>query len=603
MIDQPPHHTTPEPPLTPEHLCDRYGAALLDYTSLWLNDADRATETVRTTLTLAHHNAHRLTAPGHLRAWLYALARHQAAHPDDGHAFSTGPLPAVPGHVTPPPAEPATEPSITGARLAYDALSALDRRDRELLELHLRHRLEAGELAALFGQDPAAITTTLTTAADLVEAWASAIRQAGRQHPTCPGAAALARDWITAPSRGTRTKIRSHVGRCPTCAKAANLTVDATALLQHLPIAPLTPRARARILQPAAPTDPAPAPIPWTATGFPHQIDQLEPEPAGPADPALEGFRANIGTDFWADTDRADRAFWTEDPIRPPAAAPSRPAEPGPDAAIASPAAAEPRDRTLRDVLIALSARPLRAARSAALTAAALVICVVIGVHLSQPAPVQTTSARYPEPIAVPSQDPLPMETAPPPPPAARTTAPPTADPTTSTPPAPPARPRTTPRAPSPRATSSPAVPRREINPASPRPRRSTALPEGGPGRPPPPPSSGPGSGFGAAATLTASATAVDLDASGTATVTLTASATLTWSAHSSALQVLPAGGTLGAGQSTTLQILAPAADPGRFGYGACTAASAQHLTVTWSAPGATGDGQLTITVRTPACG
>ncbi|MFI7049094.1 hypothetical protein [Streptosporangium sandarakinum] len=587
MTDQPSHHTTAPPhspsapaPLTTEQLCERYGAALLDYTRLWLADTSRAADAVRETLTLAQQHAHRLTHPGQLRAWLYALARHQAAHSDDSHAFSTSPLPAVPDTAVTPPAEPPAAPGLTGARLAYDALSALDRRDRELLELHLRHRLEASELAALFATDPAAITTALTAATDLVEAWASAIRQADRQHPACPEAATLAHGWITTPSRGIRIKIRSHVGRCPICAKAANLTVDATALLRHLPIAQLTEHTRARILQAVGPVQ---TPITWTDTGFPEQIDQLELEPARPADPALDGFRANAGKDFWADPDQADRAFWTDKPA------------PATEARFTE--AATPGEKSLRDVLISLSARPLRAARSTALTAAALVICIVIGIQLSQPAPVQTTSARYPEPLAVPSQDPLPPETAPPPPPTTLTSHTPTAAPATSAPSAPTKRPRATPK----RPTSSPIPTRREVNGSSPRP-RSTTLPDTGPGQPPPPPpSTGRDFGAGTGTTLSASATAVDLDASGTTTVTLTASGSLTWSASSPALQLLPASGTLSSGQSTTLQILSPMTDPTRVDYGACAAASAHPLTVTWSAAGSTG--QLTIAVRTPLCG
>ncbi|MEU9835593.1 hypothetical protein AB0D67_29005 [Streptosporangium sp. NPDC048047] len=585
MTDQPPHHIAAPPrfqsaPALPtvEQLCERYGAALLDYTRLWLADTSRAADAVRETLALAHQHAHRLTHPDQLRAWLYALARHQAAHCDDSHAFSTSPLPAVPSSAVPSPADPSAGPGLTGARLAYDALSALDRRDRELLELHLRHRLEASELAALFATDPAAITTALTAATDLVEAWASAIRQADRQNPACPEVATLAHGWITTPSRGIRIKIRSHVGRCPICAKAANLTVDATALLQHLPVAQLTDRTRARILQTG---DAVQTPLTWTVTGFPQQIDQLELGPARPVDPALDGFRANAGKDFWADSDHADRAFWTDEPA---AVTEARFTE-----------AATPGKKSPRDVLISLSARPLRAARSTALTAAALVICIIVGMQLSQPAPVQTTSARYPEPLAVPSQDPLPPETAPPPPPTTLTSHTPTAAPTTSAPPAPTKRPRATPK----RPTSSPIPARREVNGSSPRP-RSSNLPDTGPGQPPPPPSTGRDFGSGTGTTLSASSTTVDLDASGTATVTLTASGSLTWSASSPALQLLPASGALSSGQSSTLQILSPMTDPTRIDYGAC-AASAHPLTVTWSTAGSTG--QLTIVVRTPSCG
>ncbi|MFI6883721.1 RNA polymerase sigma factor [Streptosporangium canum] len=626
MTDRPPHttarpaapdrsHPTPPTPHRPtssalppaEQLCQRYGDALVDYARTWLAAPDLAADTVRHALTLARQNPQHLPHPSQHRAWLYALTRLLAATADSGHAFSTGPQAAISD--TPratPPSEHTTTPQTTTHQLAADALSALDRRDRELLELGMRHHLDITEISMILQQDPSETATALTAACDLLEAWASAVRQAGKHHPTCPQAAALATEWATSPSRGIRTKIRTHVKRCLTCGKAAHITVTATSLMQHLPITPLTPTHREHLPHPAAPPD---TPITWSSTGFPLQPDQDLPDTTTSADPALEGFRANADTDFWAEA--SDHDFWTDAPTTKPPATATPHTTSGDHSTDARSTAAHPSDGKATLATTAarfLAGDRLRPLRTAALTAASLLICLAVWSWTGPSAPAHTASTQPLHPPAVPSQDPLPLETAPPPPPPLPT---PAEQPTTTparTPPPPqaPAKARTPPSTPPTpkRATPTPPI---QIQPNSPGPRRPPPAHHDGPNQPPPPPDTSTNAAA-LPATLTASTTTVDLSASGTAHITLSATGHLTWSATPSgspAPRLSSASGTLAPGQSTSLQILAPDA-ASSLDYGACAVPLTGTITIRWSADNdaTSGEDSLTITVRsTRDCG
>ncbi|WP_433358553.1 RNA polymerase sigma factor [Streptosporangium sp. CA-115845] len=435
MIKQPTHTDPPSPPPHPRtttaaptrhELTDRYGAALLDYALTWRAVPDLAADTVRDALTLATRHPHRIPSPDQLRAWLYALTRLLAHNGDGTHAFTTAPLPHTPqpathGH---PYAPTGTEPPISGRQLARDALSALDRGDRELLELALRHDLPPHHISAITQRPLAETTAALTAAEDLIEAWASVIRQAGKLNPTCPQAATLATQWIDTPSRGLRTKVRMHVGQCATCGKAAHITIAAATLMAHLPITALTPELHQHLITPADPpaTDP-----PWSDTGFPHQPDQPKPQQHRAADPALQGFQENDNSDFW--NDPPPPLPTDTDAASTPATTASNPAPRGAHRQHDHPTPLAAALTQLRRLQALINPGQRRALRTTALGAASLLICLTIWSWTGQPPQIHNASAQAPHTAAF-SQDPLPLESAPPPPLTPATTAPiPASDP------------------------------------------------------------------------------------------------------------------------------------------------------------------------------
>ncbi|MEV0229633.1 hypothetical protein [Nonomuraea sp. NPDC050786] len=240
-------------------LCDKHGARLYDYcrTELAADDAEQA---VAGAVLTAHLYADRVVDPALRRPWLYAVAR---AH----RAIVAGPASigswSRPGRMS---------------ELLPEALLSLDRPQRELLDLSLRHGLADPELAVIFELREDEVRAVVTRAAASLEEWFAAII-AARGHDGCPDLTARMSEWVAAPGRRARARIGRHIQSCATC-RAAPRTVSAAALLRRLPITTLpgTLPNRLALAQPL----PGEGPL-WRADGFPVQartLVEIGPSPA-----------------------------------------------------------------------------------------------------------------------------------------------------------------------------------------------------------------------------------------------------------------------------------------------------------------------------------
>ncbi|MCK2217649.1 hypothetical protein MF672_028220 [Actinomadura sp. ATCC 31491] len=232
-------------------LCDQHGARLYDYcrTELAAGDAEQA---VAGALLTAHLYADRMTDPALRRPWLYALARaHRAvvAKPASIGSWSR------PGRMS---------------ELLPEALLSLERPQRELLDLSVRHGLADAELATVFELDEAEVRAIVARAAAGLEEWFAAII-AARGPGGCADLTARVSAWVAAPGRRARARIGRHIQSCATC-RAAPRTMTAGALLRRLPIATL-PGTLPNRLASAQPL-PGEGPL-WRADGFPVQARTL----------------------------------------------------------------------------------------------------------------------------------------------------------------------------------------------------------------------------------------------------------------------------------------------------------------------------------------
>jgi RNA polymerase sigma factor (sigma-70 family) len=123
----------------------RYAGRLQAYAQLLLGDAGAAAEVVEDSFLLARWHIEELRDPQQLRPWLYALARHEclrrraragrlAGQISTEDADSVAVLPA--NHVV----------ELVGA-----AMGELPPADQEIVELAVRHRLSASEIAGVLG--------------------------------------------------------------------------------------------------------------------------------------------------------------------------------------------------------------------------------------------------------------------------------------------------------------------------------------------------------------------------------------------------------------------------------------------------------------------
>ncbi|SDM55722.1 RNA polymerase sigma factor [Nonomuraea jiangxiensis] len=245
-------------------LCDKHGARLYDYcrTELAAGDAEQA---VAGAMLTAHLYAERMPDPALRRAWLYGVARaHRAfvAKPASIGSWSR------PGRMS---------------ELLPEALMSLERPQRELLDLSVRHGLADAELATIFELPPAEVRSIVAKAAAALEEWFAAVI-AARGRDGCPDLMARVADWVRAPGRRARARIGRHIHSCPTC-RAAPRTMTAAALLRRLPIATLpgTLPNRLTLAQPL----PGEGPL-WRADGFPVQARTLVETGPAPVPPVAD---------------------------------------------------------------------------------------------------------------------------------------------------------------------------------------------------------------------------------------------------------------------------------------------------------------------------
>ncbi|MFI9785890.1 hypothetical protein ACIHEI_20665 [Kitasatospora sp. NPDC051984] len=205
-------------PVDPSPALRAYGACvdgLFTYCLSVLCDHDAATAAVLEVRDLARRHGDRLTEPALLRAWLYALARNRC-------------LTRLNGTGT-PAAEAAPAPDVLRERrrelasLAWPEAAGTDPEQREALELAVRHRLDAGEVAAVLGLTPEAAAALLDAAGAEIGRTRTALLVLGVG--SCPQLAQLGGVGGVGAESGPgrvlgaalRRELVLHLEECPTC--------------------------------------------------------------------------------------------------------------------------------------------------------------------------------------------------------------------------------------------------------------------------------------------------------------------------------------------------------------------------------------------------
>ncbi|MYZ06198.1 hypothetical protein GT028_02270, partial [Streptomyces sp. SID2999] len=133
-----------------------------------------------------------------------------------------------PGHGTPasepaPPAEVLELRRRELALLAWPEAAGTTPEQREALELAVRHKLTAPEVAAVLGLEPAAARELLASAACEVERTRAAL--AVVETGGCPSVAHLTGDSQLMLSAALRRELVRHVDDCPRCRRTAERAV------------------------------------------------------------------------------------------------------------------------------------------------------------------------------------------------------------------------------------------------------------------------------------------------------------------------------------------------------------------------------------------
>lgn len=215
---------------------DRYAARLYDYCHALLRDQDQAAGALHDALIAAYAHVPVLREPDRFRGWLYALVRNECTRRlrDPDRPAERHEAPEVEDGFL-DDAELARRQETR--RLVHSGLSALRGREREALDLMLRHGLDTFEVGGVLGLG-AQEADDLTRAAQarLHEAIAAChIARTGRRD--CPEIAAIADEggWPAPPPVVRR--LVQHVASCPDCGSRRDREVPAARLLQVLPVA------------------------------------------------------------------------------------------------------------------------------------------------------------------------------------------------------------------------------------------------------------------------------------------------------------------------------------------------------------------------------
>jgi RNA polymerase sigma factor (sigma-70 family) len=273
---------------------DRYAAALYGYCHWILHDSADAAESLQDTFIVAAATLSELPEPSKLRPWLFALACNEcrrrvrpgsatraeaeaadqrtdgsqradeAARPTDQLADATMQFRVVgqladatmPFHLVSKPAEATDGLADVNGYLGQSELQALIRsiladikpREREVIELSFRHDLSDNDLAIALGVSLSRAHALVSRTRSRLEKSFGALRTAlvGRQ--ACPVVGELLADWDGQLTEQTRDLVSWHTEQCQTCLNHARGALHPTVLSGLLPLAPLPPELREKVL-------------------------------------------------------------------------------------------------------------------------------------------------------------------------------------------------------------------------------------------------------------------------------------------------------------------------------------------------------------------
>ncbi|GAA2599038.1 sigma-70 family RNA polymerase sigma factor [Actinomadura fulvescens] len=230
---------------------DTYAPFLFDYCHGLLRDRVEAAGALRNCLIAAREHVAGLHEPERLRGWLYAIARKESMRRRDEPNRHTG--------QEAPEAEDGDLSEEQLARraerraLAHSALGALSGRQREAIDLSVRHELDAADMAGIFGLSLGETELLLAEAETDLEAALRAALIAQNHWEDCPSVSALTETWPLPPP--IAQSLVRHVATCPTCGPRETPRLPADRLMAVLPIAAIPGDLRLDVLTAATSPD------------------------------------------------------------------------------------------------------------------------------------------------------------------------------------------------------------------------------------------------------------------------------------------------------------------------------------------------------------
>lgn len=249
---------------------DRYADRLHDFCHSLLRDRHEAADAMQDTFVRAAERLHQLRDPERLRAWLFAIARHESLRRLRHRSR------AVPTEEIADMAAPVDAGAIgQGAegedlrRIVWDAAEGLVERDRVVLDLHLRQGLEGAELGDAIGVSENNAWVLMHRVRERLERALGALLVARKGRDHCPELQEVLAGWDGTFSPLIRKRVARHVEKCEVCGRRKAALASPLALLATVPLIPAPADLRDRVLGRVQLVSQVSGPGGWQRNGFP----------------------------------------------------------------------------------------------------------------------------------------------------------------------------------------------------------------------------------------------------------------------------------------------------------------------------------------------
>jgi RNA polymerase sigma factor (sigma-70 family) len=200
---------------------EKYSSSLFGVAMGLVRDRAAAADAVHDTFVRAAQRIGGLREADRLRAWLFAILRNEATDVLRGRGReSAQDVAAMSEQFAADLPEPHTELSRSElSDVVWSAAEALQQRDREVLELHVRAGLEAGDLADALGVTTGHAAVLLSRMRDRMEKAIGALLIARLGRRECTTLDALLARWDGRFTLDVRSRVTRHVESCAVCTR------------------------------------------------------------------------------------------------------------------------------------------------------------------------------------------------------------------------------------------------------------------------------------------------------------------------------------------------------------------------------------------------
>lgn len=230
------------------------------------------------TFVLAVQRLGELREPPRLRAWLFAIARHEAMRRARARSRTVPTEDAGRARPSPSPGPQDVVTAEDTTAVVWEAAGGLSARDRVVLDLHLRQGLEGQDLAGAVGTSRRHAYVLTNRLRKQIEQSVGALLVARLGRSDCDDLGRVLAEWDGRFSPLWRKRVARHVDTCEVCSRTRRVLTSPEAVASAMPNVPAPEALREEtldLIRHATTMElPGEWPLPWARGGFPPGIQR-----------------------------------------------------------------------------------------------------------------------------------------------------------------------------------------------------------------------------------------------------------------------------------------------------------------------------------------